>query len=65
MNMPSVATRVPYAQEDGFVLPPGFLQSFVAPRIPVNRVMGMLLMIWADFVNQTIWPFLSHLVRPV
>jgi hypothetical protein len=46
--LPYIATRSPaglrvaYGQKDGPVEPASDAERFVAPRVPVDRVMGML-----------------------
>ena len=41
-DMTPVAGGITDAEKDGLIFTPGFFKRFVSPRIPVNRVGGML-----------------------
>jgi hypothetical protein len=41
-NVAPVTCRVTYAEKNGLVFNSGFCQSLIAPRIPVNGVVGVL-----------------------
>jgi hypothetical protein len=54
-DMTPVASGIPDGKKNGFVLLLSSAQSFLAPGIPVHRIIGMLEEIGTRFVNQSIW----------
>jgi len=52
--MTPVAGGISDAHQNGLVFLSGFLNSFVSPGIPVNRVVGVLEQVGAAFVNEFI-----------
>jgi hypothetical protein len=49
--MTPMASRVADAEQNGFVLCLGFRQGFLAPCIPIHRIMGMLEEVRASLMN--------------
>ncbi len=53
--MAPVTGGIPDAQKDGFVFGAGLREGFLAPRIPVDRIPGVLEQIRRACVYQLIW----------
>jgi hypothetical protein len=52
--MAPVATTISYGEKDGFVLFLGFFKSLITPRIPIDRIVGMLLEVWRVFIFESV-----------
>ena len=52
--MTPVAGGIANAQQDWLVLGAGALNRFLAPRIPIDRIMRVLAQVWAAAVSQRI-----------
>src|SRR5579875_3721204 len=61
-HMAPVAGGVADAEQDGFIFGPCFFESFLAPGIPVNRIMSMLQQIRACLVNKAVSMFMFFLL---
>ena len=53
-HMAPVTGRIADRQQDGLVLAARFLQGFLAPRVPVDRVVGMLQQVGTGFGSKTV-----------
>jgi hypothetical protein len=53
-NMPSVASGIAAGKQDGFIFGFGFSKGFVAPGVPIDRVVGVLEEIRGGFVDQAV-----------
>ena len=62
--LPYIATRSPAGlrvadgQEDRPVVSPSNLKGLVAPRVPVDWVMGVLKQVWGFLVDQAVGEFM-------
>lgn len=66
--LPYIATRSPeglrvaHGQKDRSVVPASDFKRFVAPRVPVDRVVCMLQQVWGFLMNETIGEFMFAVV---
>jgi hypothetical protein len=49
-----MAGSIANAEEDGLVVPAGFLQCFGTPWVPVDRITGVLEQVGGAFVDQVV-----------
>ena len=59
--MAPMTGAIPNGKENGLVFLLRLIKSLIPPRIPINRIMGMLQKVWAFFVNQPVCMFLGLL----
>ena len=65
---PYIATRSPAGlrvangQKDGPVEPASDAERFVAPRVPVDRVVRVLKQVWGFFVDEAVGEFVTAVV---
>jgi hypothetical protein len=59
-HMAPMAGGVANAEQNGFVFCLGFRQGFLAPRIPIHRIMGVLEEVRASLMNQVVGIAMVH-----
>ena len=53
-DMAPVAGRVANAEQNWFIFPSCLLQGLLAPRIPIYRVVCVLLQIWTRLIDEPV-----------
>ena len=59
-DMTPVAGRIANGQQNWPVFAVGLLKGRCAPRVPLNRIMGMLQQVWAGLIDEGVARVLVH-----